>query len=149
MSDIKTRLQNDMKAAMKAKEKARLTTIRSALAAIKQKEVDGQTTLDDDQIIAVVDKMVKQRKESLSQYQEAGRDDLADVETAEIAVLQEYLPAALSDAEISSMIDAAIAESGAESMRDMGKVMGLLKPKMQGRADMSAVSATIKAKLNG
>lgn len=147
MSSLKERLQADMKSAMKSGEKDRLGVIRLVMAAIKQREVDERIQLDDDQIIAVLDKMVKQRRESIAQYQSAGRADLAAVESAEIEVIQTYLPQALSEAEIDDLIRAAIAETGAAGIAGMGKVMGVLKPKTQGRADMSAVSARVKALL--
>ena len=138
-----------MKSAMKAHDKARLGTIRLILAAIKQREVDERIELDDSQVLAVLDKMVKQRRDSIAQYQQAGRQELADQEQAEIEVIQEYLPAALTDEEITALIDEAIATTGASSMKEMGKVMGLLRPKLQGRADMGAVSARIKQRLSG
>ena len=139
-----------MKAAMRGGDKRRLGVIRLALSAVKQIEVDERIdSLNDDQVIAVIDKMIKQRRESIAQYGQAGRDDLVDQENYEIEVLQPYLPAALDEAEIDSMIAKAMADSGAASMKDMGKVMGILKPQMQGRADMSAVSAKIKDKLSG
>ncbi len=147
MSALKERITQDMKTAMRAKDKARLGVIRMTLAAIKQREVDGRIALDDTQITAVIDKMIKQRRDSVSQFQTAGRDELAAIETAEIAVLQEYMPPALSDDEIAAAIDNAIAETGASSIRDMGKLMGVIKPQLQGRADLGAVSATIKQKL--
>ncbi|MBK1672702.1 glutamyl-tRNA amidotransferase [Ectothiorhodospira shaposhnikovii] len=147
-SSLKSRITEDMKAAMRGGDKSRLGTVRLILAAIKQMEVDSRTELDDAQILAVLDKMVKQRRESISQYQQAGRDDLAQVEQAELEVIQAYLPQALTDDEIRQMIDAALAESGAESVRDMGKVMNLLKPRMQGRADMAAVSGMVKSRLS-
>lgn len=137
-----------MKATMRSGDKPRLGVIRLALAAIKQREVDERIELDDDQVLLVLDKMVKQRRESLTQYQQAGRDDLATQEEYEIGVLQDFLPEALSEDEISTMISEAIEQTGAASIRDMGKVMGIIKPKMQGRADMSAVSAVIKQQLN-
>lgn len=137
-----------MKEAMRAKDKARLTTIRLALAAIKQIEVDKRIELDDTAILAILDKMVKQRRESIKMYEEAGRQELADVEHAEIAVLQDFLPQPLTDAEIDQLIEDAIAKTGAESIRDMGKVMGMLKPQLQGRADMGPVSGKIKARLS-
>ncbi len=140
-------LKDAQKAAMRAKEKARLGTIRLALAAIKQVEVDTQTTLGDDEITAVLTKMVKQRRDSIKQYEEAGRQDLADVEAAEVVVLQEFLPQPLNEAELDSLIEKAMADAGASSMQDMGKVMGLLKPQVQGRADMAVVSQKIKARL--
>ncbi len=146
---LKQRLQDDMKAAMKSGDKKRLGVIRLILAAIKQREVDERVELDDDQVLVVLDKMVKQRRDSIDQYEQAGRDDLAAQEQFEIGVLQEYLPEALSEDEIADLLAQAIADSGAESMRDMGKVMGQLKPKLQGRADMGVVSALVKEKLGG
>ncbi len=148
MSDLKASINNAMKEAMRAKDKARLTTIRLALAAIKQIEVDKRIELDDTAILAILDKMVKQRRESIKMYEEAGRQELADVEHAEIAVIQDFLPQPLTDAEIDQLIDDAVAKSGAESIRDMGKVMGILKPQLQGRADMGPVSGKIKARLS-
>ena len=148
MSELKTTINNAMKDAMRAKDKARLTTIRLALSAIKQVEVDTRTELDDATILAILDKMVKQRRESIKMYEEAGRQELADVEHAEIEVLQEFLPQALSEEEINQLIEQAISQSGAESMRDMGKVMGILKPQLQGRADMGKVSGLIKNRLS-
>lgn len=148
MSELKTQITNDMKAAMKGGDKPRLGVIRLILAAIKQQEVDNRIQLDDIQVLVVLDKMLKQRKDSQEQYQNAGRQDLADQESFEIDVIKGYLPAQLSEAEIISAIDAAIAESGAESVRDMGKVMGLLKPKLQGRADMGKVGGLIKQRLS-
>lgn len=148
-SALKQQLTDDMKAAMRDKDKARLGVVRLALAAIKQREVDERIELDDTQVLAVLDKMVKQRRDSVKQYEEAGRQELADQESYEISVLQEYLPAALSDDEIDALIKAAIESSGAESMQDMGKVMGVIKPQVQGRADMGAVSGRIKSQLGG
>jgi len=145
---LKQRIQSDMKAAMKAGEKRKLGTIRLILAAVKQIEVDTRTEVDDTQLLVILDKMVKQRRDSIDQYEKAGRTELAEQEAFEISILQEYLPEALSEDEINTMIAEAISSSGAESMRDMGKVMGQLKPKMQGRADMGAVSALIKQRLN-
>jgi uncharacterized protein YqeY len=146
---LKQQITEDMKNTMRAGDKRRLGVIRLIQAAIKQIEVDNRIDdLDDTQVLAVLDKMVKQRRESIAQYEKAGRTDLADQEKYEIEVLQPYLPAALSEDEINDMITAAIEETGASSMRDMGKVMGILKPKMQGRADMGAVSGQIKARLN-
>jgi len=136
-----------MKAAMKSGDKARLGVIRLMLSAIKQVEVDERIVLDDQRTIAVLDKMVKQRRESIRQYGDAGRDDLVAVEEAEVLVIQDFLPQALSEVEIDQMISAAVAQSGAASVKDMGKVMGLLKNAMQGRADMSVVGAKIKAAL--
>jgi len=146
-SELKQRLSAEMKSALREKDKARLGVLRLALAAIKQREVDERISLDDSQVLAVLDKMVKQRRDSLQQYADAGRDDLAEQERYEIEVLQEYLPEPLDEAALDAMIDAAIAESGASSMKEMGKAMGLLKPKVQGRADMGAVSAKLKARL--
>jgi uncharacterized protein YqeY len=136
-----------MKAAMKGGDKPRLAVIRLILAAVKQREVDERIELDDAQVLAVLDKMVKQRRDSIKQYADAGRNDLAEAEAAEITVIQEFLPAALSGAEIDTIIADAIAETGAESMRDMGKVMELVKPKVQGRADIGKVSGLVKQKL--
>ncbi len=147
MSDLKQRLSADMKQAMRDKDKPRLGVVRLALAAIKQREVDERTELDDAQVLAVLDKMVKQRRDAVRQYEEAGRQDLADQEAYEISVLQTYLPKALSETELDALIDEAIAASGASSMKEMGKAMGILKPKVQGRADMGAVSAKLKARL--
>lgn len=140
-------LKDHMKQAMIAKEKARLGTIRMALAAIKQIEVDTRETLTDEQVIAVLTKMVKQRRDSIAQFEAAGRNELAEAEAAEIQVIETFLPTPLSEAEIAAFIDAAIIEIGASSMADMGKVMGALKPKVQGRADMGAIGAMIRAKL--
>ncbi|MEZ5541269.1 MAG: GatB/YqeY domain-containing protein [Pseudomonadota bacterium] len=144
---IKDRVQQDMKDAMRAKEKARLATIRLILAAIKQREVDERIELDDTQVIAVLDKMIKQRRESIAQFEQAGRDDLIAQESAEIEVITPYMPAALSEAEIDALVSAALAETGAASIKDMGKVMAALKPQLAGRADMGAVSALIKSRL--
>ncbi len=146
-SPLKARITEDMKSAMRAGDKPRLGTIRLMLAAVKQVEVDTRASLDDTQVLAVLDKMVKQRRESIEQYRGAGRDDLADVEVRELEVIQSYLPEPLSEGEITAMIDAAISETGASSVRDMGQVMGLIKPRIQGRADMAAVSAQVKARL--
>ncbi|HEV2286142.1 MAG TPA: GatB/YqeY domain-containing protein [Steroidobacteraceae bacterium] len=145
---LKDRITEDMKTAMKAGARERLATIRLALAAIKQREVDERITLDDAQVLAVLDKMIKQRRESITQFQTGGRADLVAKETAEIAVLQGYLPAQLGEAEIDELIAQAIAASGAASVKDMGKVMALVKPKAQGRADLGAISARIKQKLS-
>jgi uncharacterized protein YqeY len=136
-----------MKAAMRAKDKARLGAIRLILAAIKQREVDERIELDDTQVIVVLDKMTKQRRESISQFEKAGRDDLIAQENAELAIIQPYLPAALGEDELNALIESALQTTGATSIKDMGKVMGLLKPKIQGRADMGAVSALIKSRL--
>lgn len=140
-------LKDQMKDAMRAKDKVRLGTIRMALAAVKQIEVDTRETLNDDQAIAVLTKMVKQRRDSIAQYTAAGRDELADAEASEIRVLETFLPKPLSQEEIAELVDATVQEVGASSMADMGKVMGALKPKVQGRADMAAIGAMIKAKL--
>ncbi|MBW8363799.1 MAG: GatB/YqeY domain-containing protein [Rhizobium sp.] len=146
---LKARITDDMKTAMRAKDTARLGTIRLLLAAIKQKEVDERIELDDAAVSSIVEKLIKQRKDSISQFQAAGRDDLVASEQAELAVLQAYLPEQLSAAEVEAAVVAAIAESGASSAKDMGKVMGLLKPRLAGRADMGQVSALIKARLAG
>jgi len=146
---LKSRIQDETKAAMKAGEKARLGTLRLVQAAIKQREVDERIELDDTQVLAVLDKMIKQRRDSLAQYEQAGRADLAAQESFEIALIQEFMPKALSEAEIDQLVTAALAETGATSARDMGKVMGVLKPRMQGRADMTQVSALVKQKLAG
>ncbi|MFS1702727.1 GatB/YqeY domain-containing protein [Alteromonas sp. AMM-1] len=141
-------LKDAQKDAMRAKEKLRLGTIRMALAAIKQKEIDEQVTLTDADVLAILTKMVKQRQDAASQYDAAGRDDLAQTERAEIVVIESFLPRALTDEELSALIDEAMTSSGASGMQDMGKVMGLLKPKVQGRTDMGALSAKIKQRLN-
>ncbi|MBI1284609.1 MAG: GatB/YqeY domain-containing protein [Thiobacillus sp.] len=146
---LKLRITDDMKAAMRAKETARLGTIRLLLAAIKQKEVDERVELDDAAISSIVEKLIKQRKDSISQFQAAGRDDLVAAEQAELAVLRAYLPEQLPPAEVEAAVVAAIAESGAASARDMGKVMALLKSRLAGRADMGQVSMLIKARLAG
>lgn len=146
---LKDQIQSDMKVAMKAGDKTRLGVIRLILAAVKQREVDERIELDDTQVLAVLDKMVKQRRDSISQYSAAGRQDLADVEQFEIEVIQDYLPAALSEAEIAGLVTEAIAETGAAAISDMGKVMAILRPKVQGRADMGAVSALVKRQLAG
>ena len=149
MSDLKGRITEDMKSAMRSGDKERLGVIRMITAAIKQREVDERIALDDSQVLAVLEKMIKQRKESLVQFQAGNRQDLVDKETAEITLLQSYLPAQLSDAEVDALISDAIASTGAASIKDMGKVMGIIKGKAQGRADMAAVGAKIKAKLGG
>lgn len=146
-NSLKAQITEAMKDAMRAKEKERLGAIRLILAEIKRIEVDERIEVDDARVLAILDKMVKQRRDSIKQYQDANRPELADKEQAEIDVIQAFLPEALSEQELSAMIDAAIAESGAESMRDMGKVMGVLKPQIQGRADVGAVSGLVKAKL--
>ncbi|MCK5889128.1 MAG: GatB/YqeY domain-containing protein [Methylococcales bacterium] len=147
MSLLKARIKDEMKVAMRAKEKDRLKVIRTILAAIKQIEVDERIELDDARVTLVLDKMLKQRRESIRQFNEAGRTDLIDIEEAEIVVIQSFLPKALSAEEIEAAVVKAIADSGAGSIKEMGKVMGILKPQMVGRADMSAVSTVIKAKL--
>ena len=144
---LKERITEDMKSAMRAAQKERLGTVRMILAGIKQREVDERVTLDDSQVLSVIDKMVKQRKESIAQFEAGGRADLVAKEQAEIALLQEYLPTQLTSAEIDALISAAIAKTGAASIKDMGKVMGALKSELAGRADMGAVSARIKQKL--
>jgi uncharacterized protein len=146
---LKERITDDMKAAMRAGEKERLGVIRMITAAIKQREVDERISLDDAQVVAVLEKMVKQRKESLVQFQAGNRQDLVDKEAAEIELLKTYLPSQLGDAEIDALIADAIAATGAASVKDMGKVMGVIKSKAQGRADMGAVGAKIKSKLGG
>lgn len=146
---LKQRLTDDMKAAMKAGEKERLGTIRLMNAAIKQKEVDERVEVDDTQVLAILEKMMKQRKDSVSQYEGAGREDLAAVERAEMAIIEQYLPAKLGEAEVLAVIDAVIAETGASSPADMGKVMGAVKPKLAGQADMGEVSKLIKQRLAG
>ncbi len=145
---LKEKITEDMKSAMRAGEKERLATIRMILAAIKQREVDERIQLDDNQVLAAVEKMIKQRKEAIAQFESGGRSDLVAKETAEIAVLQAYLPAQLSDAEVDGLIAAAIASTGATSIKDMGKVMGVVKAQAQGKADMGKVSARIKQKLS-
>lgn len=147
MTVLLERIKDDMKIAMKGGEKFRLGVIRLILSAVKQIEVDERVSLDTERVIAVLDKMVKQRRESIRQYRDANREDLASAEEAELAVIQDYLPQALTEAEIDGMVNAAVIESGATSVKEMGKVMALLKAPMQGRADMSLVSAKIKAAL--
>ena len=145
---LRQRIESDMKAALRAKDKDRLGAIRLILAAVKQREIDERITLTDTDILAVLDKMTKQRRDSIAQFEQAGRQELADKEAAEVAVIQEYLPAALSEAEIDAVIAEAITASGASSPQDMGKIMGLLKPRLQGRADMGLVSRKVKEKLS-
>jgi len=147
MATLQVRLKDEMKQAMRDRNKFRLGVIRLMLAAIKQREVDERVELDDEQVIIVLDKMLKQRRESIRQYREANREELAEAEEAEIVVIQDFLPQALTEAEISDMIKVAIADCSASSIKDMGKVMGVLKPAMQGRADMGAVGKAIKAML--
>ena len=146
-SDLKAQLMTEMKAAMKAKDKARLLVIRAMQSAIKQVEIDNQTTLDDDGVLLVLDKGIKQRREAHQQFVAADRHDLADIEAFQISVIQAFMPEALTQEEIAALIEKAMTQSGASSMQDMGKVMAILKPVMQGRADMGDVSKQIKAKL--
>ncbi|CCN84747.1 putative Aspartyl/glutamyl-tRNA amidotransferase subunit B [Vibrio nigripulchritudo SFn27] len=141
------KLKDEQKLAMKAKDKARLGTIRLALSAIKQREVDERITLIDEDILGVLTKMVKQRRDSVAQYEAASRQDLADAEKAEITVLEDFMPQPLTDDEVAALIDAAISEANPAGMQDMGKVMGVLKPQIQGRADMGKVSGLVRAKL--
>jgi uncharacterized protein YqeY len=144
---LKSQIQSDMKTAMKAGDKTRLGVIRLILAAVKQREVDERIELDDSQVLAVLDKMVKQRRDSIEQFSAAGREDLVDVERFEVEVIQGYLPAALTEAEIADLVESAVGESGAAAMSDMGKVMAILRPQVQGRADMGAISALVKRRL--
>ncbi len=146
-SALKTQLVSDMKSSMKSGDKSRLLVIRTMLSAIKQIEVDERIDLDEARVIVVLDKMTKQRRESIAQFTTAGRDDLIAIEAAELEIIQEYLPEALSDAEIEAEVENAINSTGASSIKEMGKVMGLLKPKLQGRADMGKVSQLIKSRL--
>ena len=146
---LKSQIQDDMKTAMKAGDKDRLKVIRLILSAIKQIEVDKRVELDDADVLGVLNKMVKQRRDSVTQFREGHRNDLADIETAEIAVIERYLPAQLSADEVAAIVDAAIAETGASSLRDMGKVMAIVKQKAEGRADLGAVSGQVKGKLAG
>ena len=148
MSELKARVINDMKSAMKAKDKDALKAVRMILGAIKQKEVDDRIELDDTQVLAVIQKMVKQRKDSISQFKDAGRTDLVEVEEAELVIINNYMPAQLSEAEIATAVDKAIADTGASSMQDMGKLMGVLKGQLGGKADMGTVSALIRSKLS-
>ncbi|WP_298940823.1 GatB/YqeY domain-containing protein [uncultured Psychromonas sp.] len=144
---LKTRLQEEQKLAMRAKDKVRLLTIRSLIAAVKQIELDDQVELDNDAVTAVLVKSVKQRKDSISQFEKAERHDLADIEKTELAILEEFLPQALTSEEVETLIKQAIASSGAQGMQDMGKVMGLLQKDIQGRADMAQVSSLVRANL--
>ena len=146
---LKSRVVEDMKTAMRAKDAARLSTIRMLLAAIKQREVDERIELTDADVLSIIDKMIKQRRDSIAQFEAGKRQDLADAERAEVALLAAYMPAPFSDTEIDALIADAIASTGASGIAGMGKVMALLKPKLAGRADMGAVSARIKAKLAG
>ncbi|MDD3517129.1 MAG: GatB/YqeY domain-containing protein [Chromatiales bacterium] len=145
---LKSRITEDMKTAMRAGDKERLGTIRLILAAIKQVEVDTRTEMDDEKVLAVLDKMIKQRRESISQFENAAREDLAAKERAEVAVIQHYMPEPLTDDAIATLIDEAVRESGATALKDMGKVMNILRPLIQGRADMGAVSARVKQRLS-
>ena len=147
-SSLKQRLTDDMKVAMKGGDKERLAVIRLMLSAIKQVEVDERIELDDERIIAILDKMGKQRRESAAQYESAGRDDLLKQEAFELDIIKDYLPQALSEEEIDAIIEEAIGSSGASSIKDMGKIMGIIKPRLQGRADMGAVSGKIKSRLS-
>jgi len=146
---LKDKITEDMKTAMRAKDTARLGTVRLLLSAMKQKEVDERVELTDADVLAIIDKMVKQRRESIAQFEKAARNDLAEIEKAEIAVLSGYLPQQLSEAEVAKEIETANKESGAAGAKDMGKVMGLLKSRLAGRADMGKVSGLVKAKLSG
>lgn len=145
---LKEQITEDMKAAMRAKDAVKLGTIRLLTAAIKQKEVDERVDVTDAHVLAIVEKMIKQRKDSISQFEAGGRQDLADIEKAELAILSVYMPAALSDAEVQAEVAAAVAEVGATGPQDMGKLMAVLKPKLAGRADMTVVSALVKAALS-
>lgn len=146
---LRLQIAEDMKSAMRAKDASRLSAIRLLMAAIKQREVDERIELSDDQVIAAIEKMLKQRRDSISQFESAGRQDLADTEKFEVSVLQGYMPQPLTDAEAEALVVAAIVSSGAAGVKDMGKVMAIVKPQMAGRADMGKVSALIKAKLGG
>lgn len=147
MSELKQQITEAMKDAMRARDKVRLGTVRLILSELKRVEVDERTDVDDARVLAILDKMNKQRRDSIAQYETAGRDDLAAIEREEMEVIATFLPAALSEDEINALIDTAIADTGAAGMQDMGKVMGVLKPQLQGRADMAAVSKLIKARL--
>jgi len=144
---LKEKITEDMKNAMRAKEAARLATIRLLTSAIKQKEVDERIEVNDEQVLSIIEKMIKQRKDSITQFEAGGRQDLADIEKSELAILSTYMPSALSEAEVQAEVQAAVAASGAAGPQDMGKVMAILKPKLAGRADMTAVSAIVKAAL--
>jgi uncharacterized protein YqeY len=146
---LKEQLTEDMKAAMRAKETGRLAAVRLIIAEVKRKELDEQTQLDDTQVLAVIEKMIKQRKDSISQFEAGNRPDLADIEKAEMVILSAYMPAGLSDEEIAAEVAAAVAETGATGPQDMGKLMGVLKPKLAGRADMTVVSGLVKKALSG
>ena len=148
MSQLKLLITNDMKLAMKAKDKAALKAIRMILGAIKQKEIDERIELSDAQALSVIQKMVKQRKDSIAQFSDAGRSDLVDIEKAELLIINNYMPKQLSKDEVEAEVTKAISETGAESMKDMGKLMGVLKGKLDGKADMGVVSQIIKSKLS-
>ena len=148
MSQLKKRITDDMKSAMKAKDKQTLKAVRMILGAIKQKEIDDRIELDDAQVLVVIQKMVKQRKDSISQFTDAGRTDLVEVEESELSIINNYMPEQLSDDEVDTAVTKAIADSGSDSMKDMGKLMGILKVQLDGKADMGAVSQLIKAKLS-
>jgi uncharacterized protein YqeY len=149
MASIKQRIQDDVKTAMRAQDKERVSTLRMILAAIKQKEIDENIELDDVQTLAVLDKMVKQHRDSIAQYQQGGRTDLVDKETREMSFVQSYLPSPLTDTEVRELLQQVIQETGAKSISDMGKVMSVLKPKVQGRADMGRISGLVREKLSG
>lgn len=148
MADIKSQISDDVKAAMRSKDKERLGALRLIQAAFKQKEVDERIELSDEQTIVILDKMAKQHRDSIDQFQQANRNDLVEIEQFELNIIESYLPTQLSETEINGLIDEAISNTGAESIKDMGKVMGILKGKLQGRADMGQVSALIKSRLN-
>ena len=148
MSELKKRITDDMKSAMKAKDKQALKAVRMILEAIKQKEIDERIELNDAQVMTVIQKMVKQRKDSISQFSDAGRSDLVEIEEAELEIINNYMPEQLSDEEVASFVDKAINDTGANSMKDMGKLMGTLKSQLQGKADMSLVSQLIKSRLS-
>lgn len=147
-SALKTRINDDVKTAMRSKDKERLGTLRLLTAAIKQIEVDQRIELNDEQVVAVIEKMLKQRKDSIEQFEKAGRNELAEIEIKEVAILKEFMPEQMSDADVDALIDEAISSTGASAMKDMGKVMGILKPQLAGKADMGSVSGKIKAKLS-
>ena len=148
MSELKKSITDDMKSAMKAKDRQALKAVRMILEAIKQKEIDERIELDDAQVMIVIQKMVKQRKDSISQFSDAGRTDLVEIEEAELEIINNYMPEQLSDEEVAAVVDKAINDSGANSMKDMGKLMGMLKSQLQGKADMSLVSQLIKSRLS-
>ena len=148
MSELKKRITDDMKSAMKAKDKQALKAVRMILEAIKQKEIDERIELNDAQVMTVIQKMVKQRKDSISQFSDAGRSDLVEIEEAELEIINNYMPEQLSEEEVASFVDKAINDTGANSMKDMGKLMGMLKSQLQGKADMSLVSQLIKSRLS-